>query len=664
MVDGGRVGVGESEAKIRFDHDGVGEKELEEGSDGSRCIFQWDVDRMKAERESKEKQTMNSFIEEMKKKNSAQEEVSNRMQILQNSANIVKAPLKKEENAKRIDLIGRFNEQNEKKDVEMTQDNEKSANQRPSIPILAQPRHTIQNVDAQNLNGKSNPSEKRTLLSAFQSNYQAAFLQPPHAQSERLANLQQVPTERNLAQPAKEQISSLNQNITPIFTQEPPKEKANLNHITASRETERIKNEIAALTKLAIPKKAETSENNESAISSNTTISSTEIRSNDSRPQNIEEKKDESIANRPTAPKATYSTKDLLENFCSCDYNPSLLSQVKQLSSTTPTQAPPSEAPKLNQDLTPVMEESKDQSGSQASPSYTDSLPEYECYYRTKAMSIIQVKANGDAAKVYSLTDLFLPKSVFTTDQVMYVIGGARDINANNPVKLCLEIDFKSGIVRPVEKAQMATARASFGCTISKDQAVIYVAGGNCKENDVIDKCEMYVRSKDQWFELPTMNIAKSSVGLCEFTSTNGTNWLYAMGGLQRTPTSKDAEILNEIERVELGKNLVNGWEILSLRLPEKLCDVGTFQISERQIMIYGGWNSLPSTNVHYFDPETERMIIKSATIDDEKLKLRDFFLVNGTVGKSKDNKMLISGHQHLHEYDPITKKFRVLGVE
>ena len=292
-----------------------------------------------------------------------------------------------------------------------------------------------------------------------------------------------------------------------------------------------------------------------------------------------------------------------------------------------------------------------------------DKLPSYSCYYRMKAMTISKVTEDGQMTKLYSFRDLFLPKHVFTSDQVVYVIGGSKDLNVNQTVNVCLELDFKNTNFRPVEKTFMLDARASFGCTISQDQNTIYVAGGYKTGNEVFNKCEMYNRAEDKWIPLPDLCKPKCSPGLCEFKS-NGKTWLYCLGGLWKSPNSKEVSLLDEIERLDLGEGMINGWELLPLKLPEKICDIGIHQLNEKSMIIYGGWSIQSLNSVHYFEPELERMVIKSATSDNEKLAKQDFFLVNGCVGKSQEGKILISGHHYLHQFDPVSKQFKAIGPE
>ena len=295
--------------------------------------------------------------------------------------------------------------------------------------------------------------------------------------------------------------------------------------------------------------------------------------------------------------------------------------------------------------------------------SFIDRLNSYDCFYKMKAMSIYKVTEEGELTKLYSLKDLFLPKNVFTTDQKVYVIGGSKELNVIQTVNVCLEIDFKNSIIRPTEKAPMLDSRASFGCTISKDESKIFVAGGYKNSNEVFEKCEMYNIKENRWYPLPDLSKAKCSSGLCEFTS-NGKTWLYCLGGLWRSANSKEVWLLDEIERIELWDNMENGWEILPLTLPEKICDIGVNQLNEKTIMICGGWSINSISGVHYFEPESERMTIKSENGANEMLAKSDFFLVNGCVGKSKDGKVLISGHHYLHKFDPATKQFLALGAD
>jgi hypothetical protein len=330
--------------------------------------------------------------------------------------------------------------------------------------------------------------------------------------------------------------------------------------------------------------------------------------------------------------------------------------QVQPEEQKTPLQQPPKPSP--NQDVemlddTPIFTP-------QPPADFLTTIKNFDCYFRSKAMNIYKVSKNGSSSKVYTLSDLFLPKTVYTSDQVVYVIGGAKDLKVKNTVNIVLEIDFKHSEVRAAERTRMSSSRASFGCTIGKDGNTIYVAGGYVTENTVFDKCEMYKRDENRWYELPGMGKPKCSNGLCEFES-KGKMWLYSFGGLWRSPNSSNVSLLNDIERLDLGDTFENGWETLSIRLLENICDVGVYQVSEKSIMVYGGWNIKARNDVFYFEPDSERKVIKTAATDNEKLVKPDFFLINGTVGRNEDNKIFIQGHHFLHKYNPVTKQFAIL---
>ena len=51
----------------------------------------------------------------------------------------------------------------------------------------------------------------------------------------------------------------------------------------------------------------------------------------------------------------------------------------------------------------------------------------------------------------------------------------------------------------------MKTARAAFGCCLSRKYQKIYVVGGAAGQDNPTNKCEEYDIRKDEWTDLPSL---------------------------------------------------------------------------------------------------------------------------------------------------------------
>ena len=93
-------------------------------------------------------------------------------------------------------------------------------------------------------------------------------------------------------------------------------------------------------------------------------------------------------------------------------------------------------------------------------------------------------------------------------------------------------LDFSVTPLRLVEKAKMATSRASHGVCMSNDKKKIYVCGGNSAPAKILNKCEYYDIEANTWNPLPDLAAPKFASGVCEFVDSEGKISLYCFGGV------------------------------------------------------------------------------------------------------------------------------------
>ncbi|CAI2378810.1 unnamed protein product [Moneuplotes crassus] len=293
-----------------------------------------------------------------------------------------------------------------------------------------------------------------------------------------------------------------------------------------------------------------------------------------------------------------------------------------------------------------------------ATSNFADAFKKFEWHFRQKASQIYRIEADGSQTALSTVKTVFLPKSVYTPDKRVFLLGGALDHQIKETVDHCVEMNFSNSSMQSFERAPMPIGKASFGCTLSQDHTKIYIAGGYKKDNVVTNTVEVYHIDTDTWTSLPNMSNFKCSSALCEYISTDGSRWLYSFGGLIKPSTNTGVHLLPTIERINLDK--ADSWEELNVSFPINLCDSGAMQIDPRTIMIYGGWNQAATPSVHLFHPENEVKTV-IACRDDGNLQDADFFLCNGSVGRisNESSNVRIVGHNHTHDFNLVTRKFK-----
>lgn len=129
-----------------------------------------------------------------------------------------------------------------------------------------------------------------------------------------------------------------------------------------------------------------------------------------------------------------------------------------------------------------------------------------------------------------------MAKCVYTLDDVVYTIGGARDQKTKQTISevIASQWNAQTSSVVSTQKANMIISRASFGCTFSPQKNEIYVTGGY-HEGELTKKCERYSVAEDKWYLLPDLNELKCSMSLC--VAEDG-RYLYAFGGLSKMETA------------------------------------------------------------------------------------------------------------------------------
>ena len=124
---------------------------------------------------------------------------------------------------------------------------------------------------------------------------------------------------------------------------------------------------------------------------------------------------------------------------------------------------------------------------------------------------------------------------------------------------------------------------------------MIVIIGGST-DQVTLGSCELYYPNDDHFYPFPTLNIARENASSCIFKTSDGP-YIYCFGGF-------DKQAIDDIERIKIdfsedphlshnGKRPIisSKWEFIkNASLVKSVECCGTFQLSENEIMIFGGF--------------------------------------------------------------------------
>eukprot|EP00347_Sterkiella_histriomuscorum_P021345 403334310 len=285
-------------------------------------------------------------------------------------------------------------------------------------------------------------------------------------------------------------------------------------------------------------------------------------------------------------------------------------------------------------------------------------LPEHQfkTFYKYKQMNILKLVPGQGWIKLAECQNILLAKLVFTMDDKVYIIGGAKDQKAKETLADVTEFNYDQtqNQLLPTAMPKMITSRASFGCVFSVQRNEIYVVGGY-EFGEITKKCEKFSIAEKRWIPMPTLQEGRCSSSLTILDN----RYLYSIGGISKSDSI--VTVLSTIERLDL--NDPNGqWQVLPMRLQEGGCDIGSLPISKDEILIYGGWNKNPlqgSWIIKKTDQSNGASIHQIKALVESGINRPDFFMLNGIAMKTQDpNIVKVCGHTQLFSFDLNQRKF------
>ena len=134
---------------------------------------------------------------------------------------------------------------------------------------------------------------------------------------------------------------------------------------------------------------------------------------------------------------------------------------------------------------------------------------------------------------------------------------------------------------------------ASVDFKIGKIAPFIVIIGGS-DQYQSLAYCELYYPKTDSYYSFPALNIKRENASVCllDQTKEGGDLYIYCFGGF-------DKQSIDHIERIKIqfdeNRNLhplvSTKWELLkSISMVKSVECCGTFQLSNNEIMIFGGF--------------------------------------------------------------------------
>ncbi len=181
-------------------------------------------------------------------------------------------------------------------------------------------------------------------------------------------------------------------------------------------------------------------------------------------------------------------------------------------------------------------------------------------------------------------------------DSTIYLVGGQEDSN------LTLSLDIMHYKKRLERKANMIRGRYNHALEQVAGK-YLYCVGG-CASTKPLRHCEKYSIRDDKWFALPKLKEKKQNMSICVCSD----RMLYSFGGA----LLGNEALFSTVERLDILDESF-GWQILNLPLNNKWRPVecmGSVQISEHNILLFGGWKPKreESGKCFIFDTVTRRI--------------------------------------------------------
>ncbi len=183
-------------------------------------------------------------------------------------------------------------------------------------------------------------------------------------------------------------------------------------------------------------------------------------------------------------------------------------------------------------------------------------------------------------------------------------------------------------------------------------QGVVVCGGENSQGH--LSSCEAFDVEKNAWSELPNLNERKSYCTACSMNDSR----VYVFGGY--TNVNGVQKKFDTIEVLDLAPSLAAGWTLIKLAKKTGWSarqDVGAVQVSETQILLFGGHNGTALRDAFMFNTENGEMATAGSMAEGDQFYQRTPKLVCERVH------VMGSNPAHVLFYDLKSQKWGIVSA-
>ena len=170
-----------------------------------------------------------------------------------------------------------------------------------------------------------------------------------------------------------------------------------------------------------------------------------------------------------------------------------------------------------------------------------------------------------------------------------------------------------------LDHSKMITSRANPAWIMGYKR--IYVVGGDINSREWTDKCELFDLETEKWSEFGNIYEQKAYSSLCILNQS----FLYCFGGFNKNlPIDK---FKDTIERIKITDIHSNQWEIVNVKLYQKMWVPSWISLNKDTMLVFGGSIGKPLNELWIFklnkSDENKHNIIK---LPAKSIKISDEF--------------------------------------
>ena len=189
----------------------------------------------------------------------------------------------------------------------------------------------------------------------------------------------------------------------------------------------------------------------------------------------------------------------------------------------------------------------------------------------------------------------------------------------------------------------MHIPRANCACLLFEDS--IYVVGGDMCKDKCTSTCEIFDIKTKQWSIFGEVSEAKAYSSLCVLSNS----FLYWFGGFNKNHLTN--KFTDTIERIQISDIHTKKWEIVNVKLHNKMCVLSWIPLIKDSVLIFGGssgkqFKDFWLLKVNKIEENKHRLI----TLPEKSLKYSDEFIFWNSPILLESNKIAVIGQSWVHQ--------------